>query len=78
MLLLREQGYPAPSDDLKKEALKQLTPGALEQCIEDMRMYRNVKEDTLSAAQVRSIINERICARRPEPDHQDGGERSAR
>ena len=25
-------------------------------------MYRNVKEDTLSAAQVRSIINERICA----------------
>ena len=25
-------------------------------------MYRNIKEDTLSAAQIRSIINERICA----------------
>ena len=25
-------------------------------------MFRNIKEDTLSAAQIRLIINERICA----------------
>ena len=54
------------SDDLKKEALKELIPSALEQAINDILMYRDVKEDTLSSAQVRSIIDSRICAARAE------------
>ena len=64
-LLLRyseDYSSEALSDDLKKEALKELIPSALEQCIKDVMMYHNVKEDTLSATQIRSIINERICA----------------
>ena len=52
----------ALSDDLKKEALKELIPSAFEQAIKDIMMYRDVKEDTLSAAQVRSIIDSCICA----------------
>ena len=64
LLLKYNEDYntDALSDDLKKEALKELIPVALEQCIKDVLMYRNVKEDTLSAAQVLSIITERICS----------------
>ena len=48
------------SDDLKKEALKELIPSSLEQAISDIMMYRDVKEDTLNSVQVRSIIDARI------------------
>ena len=52
----------ALSDDLKKEALKELIPCSLEQAIKDIMMYRDVKEDTLNSVQIRSIIDARICA----------------
>ena len=52
----------ALSDDLNKEALKELIPPSVEQCIKDGMMYRNVCEDTLSAAQFLSVINERSCS----------------
>ena len=39
----------ALSDDLKKEALKEFIPSALEQAIKDIMMYRDVKEDSLSS-----------------------------
>ena len=51
----------ALSDDFKMEALKELILPALEQCIKDAMMFRNIREDTLSAAQILSIINKRIC-----------------
>ena len=47
---------------MKKEALKELIPSALEQAIKDIVMYRDVKEDSLSSTQVRSIIDPRNCA----------------
>ena len=62
MLYSEDYNFEALSDHLKKESLKDLIPPALEQCIKDVMMYRNIKEDTFSAAQIRSIINERICA----------------
>ena len=52
----------ALSDDLKKEALKELIPVGLEQSIKDIMMYRDVKEDSLNCAAIRSIINSRISA----------------
>ena len=52
----------ALSDDLKKEALKELIPSSLEQAGKDIMMYRDVKEDTQNSVQVRSIIDARICA----------------
>ena len=52
----------ALSDDLKKEALKELIPVSLEQAIKDIMMYRDVKEDTLNSKQIRGIIDARICA----------------
>ena len=64
MLLRYNEDYStvALSEDLKQEALKELIHVAREQCIKDIMMYRDVKEDTWSAAKIRSIINERICA----------------
>ena len=49
------------SDDLKKEASKEITPRALTQTVKDIVMFRNTSEDTLSAAQVNTIIMERIA-----------------
>jgi len=51
----------ALSDDLKKEALKELIPPALAQTVEDVIMFRNMNVDTLSAAQVKTLVMERIA-----------------
>ena len=72
LLLRYSEDYQteALSDDLKKEALKDLIPPALEQTIKDVMMFRNIKEDTLSAA----LDHQREdLRRRAESDHQDGG-----
>ena len=39
----------------------ELIPSALGQCIKDVIMFRDMREDSFMAAQVKSIINERIC-----------------
>ena len=64
LLVLYNEDYKtdALSDDLKKEALKELIPSSLEQAIKDIMMCRDVKEDTLSSSQVLSTIGSRICA----------------
>ena len=49
-------------DDLKKEAIKELIPKALETTVKDIIMFRNMKEDTLNSAQMHSIIMERISS----------------
>ena len=49
------------SDDLKKEALKELIPKALDTTIKDIIMFRDRKEDKLNSAQMRTIIVERIA-----------------
>ena len=51
----------ALSDDLKKEALKDLIPSALEQTIKDVIMFRDLREDTMNSGQMRTIIMERIA-----------------
>ena len=50
LLLCYNEDYKtdALSDDLKKEALKELIPSSLEQAIKDIMMYRVVKEDPSS------------------------------
>ena len=50
----------ALSDDLKKEAYKEMIPGALEQTVTDVVMFRNLKEDTMTSAEMKSLIGERI------------------
>ena len=49
------------SDDLKKEALEELIPPALAQTVKDVIMFRNMNVDTLSAAQVKTLVMERIA-----------------
>ena len=44
-----------------KEALKKLILKALETTIKDIIMFRDMKEDKLSSAQMRTIIMERIA-----------------
>jgi hypothetical protein len=63
MLLRYHENYSseALSDDLKKEALKDLIPKALEVTVKDVILFRNMKEDTLNAFQMRTIIMERIA-----------------
>ena len=46
----------ALSDDLKKDAIKELIPKALETTVKDIIMFRNMKEDTLNSAQMHSIL----------------------
>ena len=71
------------SDDLKKEALKEIIPPALTQTVKDIMMFRNMSEDTLSSAQVMTIIMERIAGDvqnhviRMDVDHVKTRERSA-
>ena len=63
MLLRYREDYSsdALSDDLVKEALKDLIPTALETTVKDIIMFRNLKEDTLNSSQMRTIIMERIA-----------------
>ena len=49
------------SDDLKKEVLRQIIPPAFIQRVKDVIMFREMSEDTLSAAQMKTIIIERIA-----------------
>ena len=49
------------TDDLKKDALKALIPQALEQTVKEVIMFRNMREDPLSAAQIKTISMERIA-----------------
>ena len=51
----------ALSDDLKKEAIKELIQPALGQTVKDVIMLRNMNVDTLSAAQVKTLVMERIA-----------------
>ena len=62
VLLRYAEGYQSQAlpDDLKNEAFKELIPPAPEQTVKDVIMFCNMKEDTLSAAQAKAIINERI------------------
>ena len=55
------EDYEALSDDLKKEALKELIPPALAQTVKDMIMLRNMNVDTLSAAQGKTLVMESIA-----------------
>ena len=57
---MQQHPSEALSDDLKKEVFKELSPPALEQTIKEFIMFRNMKEDTWSAAQIQTIINGRI------------------
>ena len=50
----------ALSDDLKKEAYKKMVPAALEQTIKDVLMFKNLKEDVTTSAEMKSLIHERI------------------
>ena len=61
MLLQHAEDYKteALSDDLKKEAFKELIPPALEQTIKDVVMSRDMRRNSLSSAQVKSIIKRR-------------------
>ena len=63
MLLKYYEDYEseALSDDLKKEAIKELIPPALGQTVKDVIMFQNMNIDTLSAAQVKTLIMERIA-----------------
>ena len=45
---------------MKKEALKELIPPALAQTVKDVIMFLNMNVDTLSAAQVKTLVMERI------------------
>ena len=49
------------SDDLKKDALKEIIPPAFSQTVKDVMMFRNLSQDTLSASRVETIIMERIA-----------------
>ena len=51
----------ALSDDLKKEALKEIIPPALTQTVNDIMIFRNMSEDALNAVQVKTIVMERIA-----------------
>ena len=57
----KDYNSEALSDDLKKEALEELIPKVLETTIKDIIMFRDMKEDKLNSAQMRSIIMERIA-----------------
>ena len=57
-----DYSFDALSDDLKKGALKDIIPSALEQTIKDVVMFRGVREDTMDSGQMRTIITERIAA----------------
>ena len=46
---------------MKKEALKDLIPSALEQTIKDVIMFRDLREDSMNSGQMRTIIMERIA-----------------
>ena len=63
LLLRYYEDYQAEalSDDLEIEALKELIPTALAQTVKDVIMFRDMREDTLSAAQIRTIVMERIA-----------------
>ena len=63
-MLLRyaeDHSSEALPDDLKKEALKELIPTVLEATVNGIIMFRDMKEDKLNAAQMRTIIMERIA-----------------
>ena len=63
MLLKYDEDYEteAFSVDLKKEALKDVIPPALAQTLKDVIMLRNMNDDTLSAAQIKTLVMERIA-----------------
>ena len=48
------------SDDLQKEAFKEMILPVLGQSVKDVIIFRSKSEDTLSAAQVKPFIMERI------------------
>ena len=48
-------------DDLKKQALKEMIPPSPTLKVKDIMMFRNMPEDSLNAAQVKTIIMERIA-----------------
>ena len=48
-------------DDLKKEALMESIPSLLGLIVKEVILYRDMKEDTLSYEQYRSLITERIA-----------------
>ena len=70
LLLKHYEDYEseALSDDLKKEALKELIPPALGQSVKDVIMFRNTNVVTLSAAQVKIDCGTQ-CGRRAGPGH---------
>ena len=47
-------------NDLNKEAYKEMVPLALEQTIKDVLMFRNLKEQIMSSAEMKSLTHERI------------------
>ena len=64
------QGLPDGSfvDDLQKMATRELIPVVLQQTVQDVIMFRSIREDALSAVALRSIIMECIVGDTMRPD----------
>ena len=51
----------AMTDDLKKQALLELIPAELESTVQDVALYRDMSEDTMTYEQVKGLVQTRIA-----------------
>ena len=58
----------ALSDNLQKIAMRALIPVVLQQIVQDVSMFRSIREDVLSAVVLKSIIMECIVGHTTRPD----------
>ena len=61
----------ALSDNLQKIATRALIPVVLEEIVQDVIMFRSIREDGLSVVFLKSIIMECIVGRTMRPDVSD-------
>ena len=67
----RDYQTEALSDNLQKIAMRALIPVVLQDIVQDVIMFRSIREDFLSVVVLKSIIMECIAGRTMRPDKSD-------